>query len=62
MFVDGLAGRAALQRLATETGVRVRGRLYSDTLSPPARPAPTYEAMFRHNVGLLVPAMRGADP
>ena len=26
----------------------------------PAGPAPGYEAMFRHNVGLMVPAMRGA--
>ena len=37
----------------------VRGRLYADALSEPSGPAPTYEAMFRHNVGLLVPAMRG---
>ena len=52
---------AALRRLAAEAGVGVRGRLYSDALSPPNGPAPTYEAMSRHNVELLVPAMRGDD-
>jgi zinc/manganese transport system substrate-binding protein len=39
--------------------VRVRGRLYADALSAESGPAPTYEAMFRHNVSLMVPAMRG---
>ncbi len=47
------------RRLAEEAGVRITGRLYADALSPPDGPASSYEAMFRHNVGLLVPAMRG---
>ncbi len=60
VFVENLSlNHAAVRRLASEAGVRVRGRLYSDALSPPGGPAPTYEAIFRHNVGLLVPAMRG---
>ncbi|WP_135467738.1 metal ABC transporter solute-binding protein, Zn/Mn family [Crenalkalicoccus roseus] len=59
VFVENMASPAALERLAREAGVRVRGRLYADALSPPDGPAPTYEAMFRHNVGLMVPAMRG---
>jgi zinc/manganese transport system substrate-binding protein len=37
----------------------VRGRLYADALSAASGPAATYEAMFRHNVTLMVPAMRG---
>ena len=36
-----------------------RGRLYADTLSAPDGPAPSFEAMFRHNLALLVPAMLG---
>jgi len=59
VFLENIANPATLNRLAAEAGVRVRGRLYSDALSAPDGPAPTYEAMFRHNVGLLVPAMRG---
>lgn len=59
VFMENMGNPATLERLAREAGVRVRGRLYADALSAPDGPAPTYEAMFRHNVGLLVPAMRG---
>ncbi|WP_270938389.1 metal ABC transporter substrate-binding protein [Falsiroseomonas oryzae] len=61
VFMENMGNPATLERLAREAGVRVRGRLYADALSEPTGPAPTYEAMFRHNIGLLVPAMRG-DP
>jgi len=59
VFIENMGNPTTLERLAREAGVRVRGRLYADALSEPSGPAPTYEAMFRHNVGLLVPAMRG---
>lgn len=59
VFLENMARPATLERLAREAGVRIRGRLYADALSEPAGPAPNYEAMLRHNVGLLVPAMRG---
>jgi zinc/manganese transport system substrate-binding protein len=59
VFLENMANPATLRRIATEAGVAVGGRLYADALSAADGPAPTYEAMFRHNVGLLVPAMRG---
>lgn len=59
VFVENMTRPATLERLAREAGVRVRGRLYADALSAPGGPAATYEAMVRHNVGLMVPAMRG---
>jgi zinc/manganese transport system substrate-binding protein len=59
VFIENMTNPALLDRLAREAGVRVRGRLYSDALSAADGPAPTYEAMFRSNLGLLVPAMRG---
>lgn len=59
LFMENMTNPATLQRIAQETGLRVRGRLYADALSAEAGPAPTYEAMFRHNVSLMVPAMRG---
>jgi zinc/manganese transport system substrate-binding protein len=59
LFMENMSNPATLQRIAQETGVRVRGRLFADALSAEAGPAPTYEAMFRHNVSLMVPAMRG---
>ena len=49
----------ALERLAADAGVAPRGRLYADTLSAADGPAPGYEAMVRHNLGLMVPAMLG---
>ncbi|MFN3449146.1 MAG: metal ABC transporter solute-binding protein, Zn/Mn family [Roseococcus sp.] len=58
VFLEGQGGQAVLERLAREAGVRVRGRLYADALSPPDGPAPTYEAMMRHNVALMVAAMK----
>ena len=60
VFLDGPGSQVVMERLAREAGVRPRGRLYADTLSAPDGPAPDYEAMQRHNVGLLVAAMRDA--
>jgi zinc/manganese transport system substrate-binding protein len=60
VFLENATNPAILERLAREAGVRVQGRLYADALSAEGGPAATYEAMFRHNLGLLVPAMRGA--
>jgi zinc/manganese transport system substrate-binding protein len=59
LFMENMANPATLRRVAAEAGVAVGGRLFADALSGPTGPAPDYEAMFRHNVGLLVPAMRG---
>ena len=58
VFLDGPGSQTLTERLAREAGVRPRGRLYADTLSAPDGPAPSYEAMQRHNVDLLVDAMR----
>jgi zinc/manganese transport system substrate-binding protein len=59
VFLENMANPATLRRLAAEAGVKVQGQLYADALSAAGGPAPSYVAMFRHNVGLLVPAMRG---
>ena len=59
VFIENMANPATLRRLAEEAGVQIRGRLYADALSGADGPAATYEAMVRHNVGLMVPAMLG---
>ena len=59
IFLENVSNPAIIERLAREAGMRVRGRLYADALSVPTGPAPTFEAMVRHNLGLMVPAMRG---
>lgn len=57
VFVESMASPRLVEQLAREAGVQVRGRLYADALSGPDGPAPTWFAMFRHNVPLLVQAM-----
>ncbi|MDO9707993.1 metal ABC transporter solute-binding protein, Zn/Mn family [Paracraurococcus lichenis] len=57
VFLEGLGSQAVMERLARDAGTALRGRLYADTLSAPDGPAPTYEAMVRHNLDLMVPAM-----
>ena len=58
VFLDRPGSQTLMERLARDAGVRPRGRLLADTLSAPDGPAPTYEAMQRHNVSLLVAGMR----
>ena len=60
VFLENMGNPATLERLAREAGVSVQGRLYDDALSEATGPALSYEAISRHNVGVLVPAMRGA--
>jgi zinc/manganese transport system substrate-binding protein len=59
VFIENMSNPATLERLAREAGVTVRGRLYADALSAADGPAANYEAMMRHNVGLMVRAMAG---
>ena len=46
-----------IDQIARESSAVVGPRLYSDALSGPGGPAPTYEAMMRHNVTALVAGM-----
>jgi zinc/manganese transport system substrate-binding protein len=48
-----------LERIAQESGARIGGTLYSDALTDPSGPAPTYIDMMRHNVKALVTALGG---
>jgi zinc/manganese transport system substrate-binding protein len=57
LFIENITNRRLLDQLAAEAGAVVGGQLYSDALSGPGGPAPTYEALFRHNVGLLTSGM-----
>ena len=58
VFIENVADPRLLQRIAVETGARIGGTLYSDALSPPDGPAPTYIDLMRHNVGELTKGLR----
>ena len=56
LFVENITDPRLVGQLAREAGAVIGGRLYSDSLSGPTGPAPTYLDMFRHNVGEIAKA------
>ncbi len=58
LFIENMTDPRLMKMLSKETGAEMGGSLYSDALSPPGGPAPTYPAMFENNVPKLVAAMR----
>lgn len=59
IFIEGMANPRILEQIAAESGARVGGTLYSDALSGPDGPAPTYVAMIRHNTRQMAEALAG---
>jgi zinc/manganese transport system substrate-binding protein len=57
LFVENMSNPGLVEQIARESGAVVGPRLYSDALSGPNGPAPTYEALMRHNVTALVAGM-----
>ena len=57
VFVENIADRRLLDQIASETGAKIGGTLYSDALSGPEGPAATYLTMMRHNLGALTQAL-----
>ena len=46
-----------IQRISAETGAKVGGTLYSDSLTGEKGDAPTYIEMVRHNIKALTSAL-----
>jgi zinc/manganese transport system substrate-binding protein len=60
LFVENISDPRLIELIARETGVKPGGKLYTDALSEPDGPAPTYVEMMRHNAGLLQAALQGS--
>jgi len=58
VFVENITDPRLMEQVAKESGVTLGGTLYSDALSKPDGPAPTYLEMFKNNVNLIAAAMR----
>lgn len=56
LFVENITDPRLVEQLAREAGAVIGGKLYSDSLSGPTGPAPTYIDMFRHNAGEIAKA------
>ncbi|MFD1331857.1 metal ABC transporter substrate-binding protein [Methylopila musalis] len=59
VFVETISDARLAQRIAKETGARVGGALYSDSLSPANGPAATYLDMMRWNLRQLTATSGG---
>lgn len=57
LFVENMTNPGLIDQIARESGGVVGPRLYTDALSGPDGPAPTYEKMMHHNVTALVAGM-----
>ena len=57
IFVENMANPKLMQQISQETSARIGDTLYSDALSTPQGPAPTYLDLMNHNVRLLASAM-----
>ena len=60
VFFENMSDNRLLSQISKETGARIGGTVYSDALSPPDGPAPTYLAMFRHNLQEFTRALAGS--
>lgn len=57
MFVENIADPRLLERISRESGARVGGTLYSDSLSAAGTPADSYLGMMRQNAKTLAAAL-----
>lgn len=60
IFVESISNERLIEQIASETGLKVGGELYSDALSDEAGPAATYIDMMRHNVEIIKGAVVGS--
>lgn len=59
IFAENISDTRLLEQIAREAGLSLAGTLYSDALSGPEGPAPSYLAMMRHNASSIAAALAG---
>ena len=57
VFLENISDPRLIRRISAETGARVGGTLYSDSLTAEKGDAPTYIDMVRHNIKALTSAL-----
>jgi zinc/manganese transport system substrate-binding protein len=57
VFLENISDPRLMQRIAAESGARIGGTLYSDSLTGEKDEAPTYIDMVRHNIKALTSAL-----
>ncbi|AWN46836.1 ABC transporter substrate-binding protein [Methylobacterium terrae] len=59
VFLENVSDPRLMQQIAREGGAKAGGRVFSDALSEPGGPAPTYLEMMRHNAREFAAALAG---
>jgi len=57
VFLENISDPRLIRRISAETGAKVGGTLYSDSLTDEKGDAPTYIDMVRHNIKALTSAL-----
>jgi zinc/manganese transport system substrate-binding protein len=57
VFLENISDPRLIQRIAAETGAKLGGTLYSDSLTGENGDAPTYNELVRHNIKTLTSAL-----
>jgi zinc/manganese transport system substrate-binding protein len=57
VFLENISDPRLMRRISAETGARVGGTLFSDSLTDEKGDAPTYIDMVRHNIKVLTSAL-----
>ncbi len=57
VFLENISDTRLIRRISAETGAKVGGTLYSDSLTAEKGDAPTYIDMVRHNIKALTSAL-----
>jgi zinc/manganese transport system substrate-binding protein len=57
VFLENISDPRLMQRIAAESGAKIGGTLYSDSLTDEKGEAPTYIDMVRHNIKALTSAL-----
>jgi zinc/manganese transport system substrate-binding protein len=60
IFVENITNPRLIEQIASETGIKVGGTLYSDALSGPDGPAATYIDMMENNIRQIKGAILGS--
>lgn len=59
VFLENITSPKLTEQIASATGVKVGGRLYSDALAAPGEPASTYIGLVESNAARLIEALGG---
>jgi zinc/manganese transport system substrate-binding protein len=57
VFMENISDPRLIERISAETGAKVGGTLYSDSLTDEKGPVPTYIELVRHNIKTLTSAL-----